>query len=130
MRLLLFLLGFVLASARAVVPGVQTWHVGPCDVDLYARRPPVLAVACPGRDMLRVFPLPPVSPWFEDDAAPAPLRAPAQLAARGNAWRSCDRPVYQVRAGVLSPCERGQSARAHSAQTGNRSQSAPAVLSP
>lgn len=76
MRLLLWL-ALILASARPVVPGVLTWHAGPCDVDYFAARR-VLALACPGRDYLRLWPLPPVSPWWEDQ----PAEPPAQIAAR------------------------------------------------
>ena len=59
-RLLLWL-ALILTSARPIMPGVFSWSAGPCDVDYY-RAQRVVALACPGRDMLRIWPLPPVWP--------------------------------------------------------------------
>jgi hypothetical protein len=38
---------------------------GPCDVEWHVDRR-IVAVACVGRDMIKVWPLPMVRPWWED----------------------------------------------------------------
>jgi hypothetical protein len=48
-----------------LVPGVVTYTIGPCDLDWHSGRP-ALAVACVGRDMIEVWPLPVEQPWWED----------------------------------------------------------------
>lgn len=78
-RLLLMLalmLASMLAGARFPVPGVWSRSAGPCSVDHHAAQG-VVALACPGRDMLRLWPLPPAGPWFEDPEEP-----PGQMAVR------------------------------------------------
>lgn len=62
---LLLLRAFILASAEPVVPGVLSRPAGPCDVDYYIAHE-VLALASPGHDVLRLWLLPPVGPWFEN----------------------------------------------------------------
>ena len=47
------------------VPGVVVHDIGPCALDWHHARP-ALVLACPGRDMIRMWPLPVVQPWFED----------------------------------------------------------------
>lgn len=66
--LLVVLLALILATAQPVVPGVLTWSVGSCQLDWHTTRHAVV-LACPGRDMLRLWPLPPVAPWFEPEPA-------------------------------------------------------------
>lgn len=77
----------ILIVAVAVLVGVQTYRfleprtyslleghkairvTNECNVDFLDKRlQPVytVAVACKGRDMIRVWPLPMVDPWFED----------------------------------------------------------------
>ncbi len=62
------------ALGYELAPGVIVHDIGPCALDWHRARP-ALVLACPGQDMLRVWPLPVVQPWFEDDAParPAPL---------------------------------------------------------
>lgn len=74
--LLALMLASMLAGARPIVPGVWSWPAGPCSVDYHVAQG-VVALACPGRDLLRLWPLPPAGPWFEDPEEP-----PAQIAAR------------------------------------------------
>jgi hypothetical protein len=87
MRSRLGLLVFILIAALALaagrprqfIPGVYTVDVGPCSLDLH--RPPVqpvatLALACPGVDYIRLWPLPVVKPWAEDGEDGPPIRRP------------------------------------------------------
>ena len=74
--MLALMLASMLAGARSPVPGMWSWSAGPCSVDYHAAQG-VVALACPGRDMLRLWPLPPAGPWFEDPGKP-----PGQIAAR------------------------------------------------
>lgn len=53
------------ALGYELAPGVVVHDIGPCALDWHRARP-ALVLACPGRDMLRVWPLPFMSPWFED----------------------------------------------------------------
>ena len=53
------------ASGYGLVPGVVTHTVGPCDLDWHRGRA-ALMVACPGQDLIKVWPLPMEAPWFED----------------------------------------------------------------
>ena len=66
--LALALVGVLALTARPIAPGVITWPAGACAVDWFQGR--ALVLSCPGRDMLRLWPLPPVSPWWEDQPAP------------------------------------------------------------
>ena len=68
--MLLFGLTVWYQTGRERVPGVVTHQIGPCDVDWYGVRP-ALVVACPGRDMIRVWPLPMEQPWWEKSRDPA-----------------------------------------------------------
>lgn len=69
----LFLAGWH-GTGYELVPGVWTHDLGPCALDWHRNRL-TLVVACQGQDMIRVWPLPVVQPWFEDaaPARPAPL---------------------------------------------------------
>jgi len=69
----------LLIPARQHGPGVLSWSAGPCAVDWYQGR--ALVWACPGHDLLRLWPLPPASPWFEDPPQPPPSQI---TAARGD----------------------------------------------
>lgn len=56
--------------------GVWSVEVGRCAVDYYT--PPTqdqrtLVLACPGVDLIRLWPWPPMQPWFEDGGAPQNL---------------------------------------------------------
>jgi len=53
------------ASGYDLAPGVVTHTIGPCDLDWHSDRG-IVAVACVGRDMIRVWSLPVETPWFED----------------------------------------------------------------
>ncbi len=53
------------ALGYELVPGAIVHDIGPCALDWHRARP-ALVLACPGQDMLRVWPLPVMSPWFED----------------------------------------------------------------
>lgn len=53
------------ALGYELVPGVIVHDIGPCALDWHWARP-ALVLTCPGQDMLRVWPLPVMSPWFED----------------------------------------------------------------
>lgn len=66
LRLLLLLL-LIIATARPAAPGVITW-TGPCDVELFIGR--ALVLACPGHDLLRLWPWPVMTPWWEDPPGP------------------------------------------------------------
>lgn len=50
--------------------GVFELPLGPCVLDVFTGEN-TLVVACPGRDMLRVWPLPVGQPWWEDSAESA-----------------------------------------------------------
>lgn len=65
LRLLMIFAFLLLITAREIAPGVLTWPLGSCSVDWHQRR--ALVLACPGVDMLRVWPLPFESPWWEDE---------------------------------------------------------------
>ena len=52
-------------TGRESVSGVITHQIGPCDVDWYGERS-ALVVACPGQDLIRVWPLPVEQPWWGD----------------------------------------------------------------
>lgn len=53
------------AMGYEIVPGVVVHDIGPCALDWH-REQSALVLACPGQDMLRVWPLPVVAPWWED----------------------------------------------------------------
>jgi hypothetical protein len=48
-----------------LTPDVYTVPLGRCDVDWHVNRG-VVAVACVGRDLIRVWPLPVEETWWED----------------------------------------------------------------
>jgi hypothetical protein len=50
------------AGGYELVPGVVTHTIGPCDLDWHSQRS-ALVVACPGQDLIRVWPLPVEQPW-------------------------------------------------------------------
>jgi hypothetical protein len=66
-RALLFAMTVWYQTGRERVPGVVTHAIGPCDVDWYGERR-VLVVACPGQDLIRVWPLPVEQPRFSDES--------------------------------------------------------------
>jgi hypothetical protein len=77
---LVFLLvaaALALVTARQIAPGVTAWPAGPCDVTWFRGR--ALVLACPGHDYLRLWPLPPASPWFEDPLEPPTMPAAQSL---------------------------------------------------
>ena len=55
-----------LAAGHKFVPGVTARVLGPCSVAWHAKRG-ALVLACPRQDMTRLWPLPKIHPWFEDD---------------------------------------------------------------
>jgi hypothetical protein len=54
------------ASGYELLPRVVTHTLGPCDLDWHSERP-ALVLACPGQDLIKVWPLPPASPWWEEE---------------------------------------------------------------
>jgi hypothetical protein len=68
LRIISLLLALVLATGRPLVPGIITSSVGPCSVGWHVSR--ALVLAGPGRDMPRLWPLPPASPWWVDQPKP------------------------------------------------------------
>jgi hypothetical protein len=53
-------------QGRWLTPNVYTVPFGRCDIDWHVDRG-IVAVACVGRDMIKVAPLPVKQPWWEDD---------------------------------------------------------------
>ena len=72
--LLVVVVCWELVTAKKVVPGATTyWLPMRCELIHFDQRlqPRDTAVlACPGVDMIRLWPLPIVTPWFEDDDQP------------------------------------------------------------
>lgn len=67
---------------RQLLPHVWTVNLGICTMDYYS--PPAqerftVALACPGTDYIRLWPLPPVQPWSEEDGWPAPALSDPDL---------------------------------------------------
>ncbi len=66
------ILGYALLSARSsdIVPGATSFELGGrCKLILFdTRLQPMntLVLACPRKDMIRLWPLPVRQPWFED----------------------------------------------------------------
>jgi hypothetical protein len=54
-------------QGRWLTPNVYTVPLGRCDVDWHVDRG-IVAVACVGRDMIKVCPPPVEQPWFESSA--------------------------------------------------------------
>ena len=54
------------ALGYELIPGVIVHDIGPCALDWHRTRP-ALVLACPGQDMVRVWTVPVMSPWFEDE---------------------------------------------------------------
>ena len=63
------LVALVFFQGRWLTPNVYTVPLGRCDVDWHVDRG-IVAVACVGRDMIKVWPLPMVQPWFEHPLDP------------------------------------------------------------
>jgi len=59
----------VLLQGRWITSNVLALPVGSCDVQWFQGRG-VVAVACVGRDMVRVWPFPVEAPWFENSVQP------------------------------------------------------------
>ena len=90
----------LILAARArtyeLIPHVYTLDLGPCAIDYYtppAQPQVTLTAACPGRDMLRLWPWPPVTPWDEDHDRPQPPhRLPGRITDTGRrgpaAWEA------------------------------------------
>ena len=58
----------VFFQGRWLTPNVYTVPLGRCDVDWHVDRG-IVALACVGRDMIKVWPLPVEQPWWEDGLA-------------------------------------------------------------
>ena len=59
---------WLLFQWREIVPGVIVRPLGSCDVQYHAEwRATVLA--CPGIDLIKMWPLPIEQPWYEDPFA-------------------------------------------------------------
>ena len=54
-----------LVTGYELVPGVIAHDMGPCSLDWYGEGL-ALVLACPGRDMIKVWSLPAGWPWLED----------------------------------------------------------------
>lgn len=64
-----------LALQSPLPGGVFALPLGACELWAYGDQQ-AAAIACPGHDLIRVWPLPVMSPWFEDLPQPDPgLRA-------------------------------------------------------
>ena len=74
---LLFGLTVWYQTGRERVRGGVTHSIGSCDVDWYCKRS-ALVVACPGQDLIRVWPLPMEQPWWEDPVHGIPI-VPTQM---------------------------------------------------
>ena len=59
---------WVVFQRREVVPGVIARPLGTCDVEYYAEWHATV-LACPGVDLIKVWPLPIEQPWYEDPYA-------------------------------------------------------------
>ena len=69
----------VLLQGRWLTPDVYTVPLSRCTVDWHVERG-IVALACPGRDLIRVWPLPVTSPWFEDPLESPPWPGSGELA--------------------------------------------------
>jgi hypothetical protein len=56
-------------SGRWITPDVFALPLGACDLTIYQDRQ-FAVIACPGHDLIRIWPLPIISPWFEDPLHP------------------------------------------------------------
>ena len=56
-----------LFPGRWITPDVYTVRLARCSVDWHVERG-IVALACQGRDMMKVWPQPVEMPWWEDDA--------------------------------------------------------------
>lgn len=68
-------LAIAVGRPRELMPHVWTVDAGSCSVDFYsppAQRRYTIALACPGVDYIRLWPLPPIRPWSEEDELPTP----------------------------------------------------------
>jgi hypothetical protein len=59
------LVAVALLNGRWLTPNVYTVPLGRCDVDWHVDRA-IVALACVGHDMIKVWPLPVEMPWWED----------------------------------------------------------------
>lgn len=68
-------IGYVLVTAEKLVPGAISYHLpARCEIiyfDTSLQPTRTLALACPGVDMIRFWPLPIQNPWFEDRIKPS-----------------------------------------------------------
>ena len=87
--LVVFLLALVVMAAlwcalgRQITQDVRALPLGACDLALYQSRH-VVALACSGRDLIRVWPLPVISPWFEDPLDPTTGQSAFEVRAGGS----------------------------------------------
>ena len=58
-----------LALQSPLPGGVFALPLGSCELWAYGDQR-VAAIACPGHDLIRIWPLPVMSPWFEDSFEP------------------------------------------------------------
>ena len=74
--IVLGLIGYGLITADRPVPGAISYQLPMrCEIiyfDTNLQPTRTLALACPGVDMIRLWPLPIQHPWFEDRTSPAP----------------------------------------------------------
>jgi hypothetical protein len=73
-RLVLWLIlaGLLLASkVEKLTDGIWTVELGRCSLD-YHTSVRTFALACPGMDYIRIWPLPVVKPWEEPERLPGP----------------------------------------------------------
>jgi hypothetical protein len=64
----------LLSRVERILPGAISMElIAGCEIDfLDTRLQPVftIALACPGKDFIRLLPLPVIQPWFEDPLLP------------------------------------------------------------
>jgi len=77
LAILIISIGFIgreLATAKKPIPGVITyqfvWRCKIWSLDTSLQPTHTVALACPGVDLIRLWPLPIQHPWFEDSAEP------------------------------------------------------------
>ena len=67
----LLMAGLLASRVERLTEGVWTAELGRCSLD-YHTSPKALALACPGVDYARLWPLPVEQPWEEPERAPGP----------------------------------------------------------
>lgn len=78
----LLVLAIAASQPHVHIRGVYELWVVKCSVDLFtppAQRRLTVALACPGLDFVRLWPLPPQKPWFEEGGHPRPALALSRL---------------------------------------------------